>query len=87
MKAKTKKRYYYSDFGFANVKEHINSGGDIPLKEGQNFHKHELDYMFTWWKNKAQKRFEKLSSEGRIRTEMEVYTEDRINNRTVDMVR
>lgn len=87
MKAKTKKRYYYSDFGFANVKEHINSGGDIPLKEGQNFHKHELDYMIGWWKNKAQKRFEKLSSEGRIRTEMEVYTEDRINNKEVDMVR
>ena len=87
MKAKTKKRYYYSDFGFDNVKEHVNSGGDIPLREGQNFHKHELGYMFEWWKKKAQKRFEKLRTEGRIRTEMEVYTEDRINNREVDMVR
>lgn len=87
MKAKTKKRYYYSDFGFDNVKEHVNSEGEIPLREGQNFHKHELDYMFEWWKNKAQKRYEKLRTEGRIRTEMEVYTEDRINNREVDMVR
>jgi len=87
MKAKTKKRYYYSDFGFDNVKEHVNSGGEIPLREGQNFHKHELDYMFEWWKNKAQKRYEKLRTEGRIRTEMEVYTEERINNREVDMVR
>ena len=87
MKAKTKKRYYYSNFGFDNVKEHVNSNGEIPLKEGQNFHKHELEYMFEWWKKKAQKRYEKLKAEGRIRTEMEVYTEDRINNREVDMVR
>jgi len=87
MKAKTKKRYYYSDFGFDNVKEHVNSEGEIPLREGQNFHKHELEYMFEWWKNKAQKRYEKLRAEGRIRTEMEVYTEERINNREVDMVR
>lgn len=87
MKAKTKKRYYYSNFGFDNVKEHVNSNGEIPLREGQNFHKHELEYMFEWWKKKAQKRYEKLRAEGRIRTEMEVYTEDRINNREVDMVR
>ena len=87
MKAKTKKRYYYSDFGFDNVKEHVNSGAEIPLREGQNFHKHELEYMFEWWKKKAQKRYEKLRTEGRIRTEMEVYTEERINNREVDMVR
>ena len=87
MKAKTKKRYYYSNFGFDNVKEHVNSNGEIPLREGQNFHKHELEYMFEWWKKKAQKRYEKLKAEGRIRTEMEVYTEDRINNREVDMVR
>ena len=87
MKAKTKKRYYYSNFGFDNVKEHVNSNGEIPLREGQNFHKHELEYMFEWWKKKAQKRYEKLKAEGRIRTEMEVYTEERINNRVVDMVR
>jgi len=87
MKAKTKKRYYYSDFGFDNVKEHVNSGGDIPLREGQNFHKHELEYMFEWWKKKAQKRYEKLRTEGRIRTEMEVYTEESIDNKEVDMVR
>ncbi len=87
MKAKTKKRYYYSDFGFDNVKEHVNSGGDIPLIEGQNFHKHELEYMFEWWKKKAQKRWEKLNSEGRVRSELEVYTEESIENKEVDMVR
>ena len=87
MKAKTKKRYYYSNFGFDNVKEHVNSQGEVPLKEGQNFHKHNLEYIYEWWKKKAQKRWEKLNSEGRIRTELEIYTEDRINNKEVDMVR
>ena len=87
MKAKTKKRYYYSNFGFDNVKEHVNSQGAVPLKEGQNFHKHNLDYMYEWWKKKAQKRWEKLRSEGRVRTELEIYTEDSINNKVVDMVR
>lgn len=87
MKAKTKKRYYYSNFGFDNVKEHVNSQGEVPLKEGQNFHKHNLEYMYEWWKKKAQKRWEKLNSEGRIRTELEIYTEDKINNKEVDMVR
>jgi hypothetical protein len=88
MKAKTKKRYYYSDFGFDNVKEHVNSGGDIPLRENkQNYHKHNLDYMVEWWKNKAQKRYEKLKNEDRLRSDMEVYTIDSINNKEIDMVR
>jgi hypothetical protein len=87
MKAKTKKRYYYSNFGFDNVKEHINSGGEIPLREGQNFHKHEIEYIFDWWKKKAQKRYEKLRVGGRLRNEIEVSTEESINNNVVDMVR
>lgn len=87
MKSKTKKRYYYSDFGFDNIKEHINSNGEIPLKEGQNFHKHELDYMFNWWKKKSQRRYDKLKQGGKIRTTLEIYTEESINKKEVDMVR
>jgi hypothetical protein len=87
MKSKTKKRYYYSDFGFDNVKEHINSNGETPLREGQNFHKHELEYMFSWWKKKSQRRYDKLKQEGKIRTTLEIYTEESINKKEVDMVR
>jgi hypothetical protein len=88
MKAKTKKRYYYSDFGYGNVVEHVNSGGEIPLEENkQNFHKFKKDFMVEWWRKKAQNRYTKLKDEGRIRTEMEIYTLDRINNKEVDMVR
>jgi hypothetical protein len=88
MKAKTKKRYYYSDFGYGNVVEHVNSGGEIPLEENkQNFHKFKKDFMVEWWRKKAQNRYTKLKEENRIRTEMEIYTLDRINNKEVDMVR
>lgn len=87
MKAKTKKRYYYSNFGYDNVIEHVNSEGKTPLIEGQNFHKHNLSYMVEWWKNKAQKRYNTLKEENRLRTELEIYTEDSINNKEVDMVR
>lgn len=87
MKAKTKKRYYYSNFGFDNVIEHVNTGGEVPLVEGQNFHKHSLSYMIEWWKGKAQKRYEKLVEENKLRHEMEIYTLERIENNEVDMVR
>jgi hypothetical protein len=87
MKAKTKKRYYYSSFGYDNVIEHVNSDGEIPLIEGQNFHKHSLSHMIEWWKGKAQKRYEKLVEENKLRHEMEIYTLERIENNEIDMVR
>jgi len=87
MKSKTKKRYYYSNFGYDNVKEHINSNGKVPLTEGQNFHKHELEYMLEWWKKKAQRRYDKLKSGNKIRTTLEIYTKETIDRNEVDMVR
>ena len=87
MKSKTKKRYYYSNYGFGNVKEHVNSQSEVPLTEGQNYHKHNLHYMVNWWKKKAQKRYEKLRTEDRIRRDLEYYTEESIDNKVVDMVR
>ena len=88
MKAKTKKRYYYSNFGYDNVVEHVTSNGEVPLRKRDNFDRFSLDNMIEWWRNKAQKRYTKLKSEGRVRHEMEVYTKDNINDsKKVDMVR
>lgn len=86
MKSKTKKRFYYSSFGYENAKEYI-TGEDTELREGQNYHKHNLDYMIEWWKKKAQKRWEKLNKEDRIRKDLEFYTFDKINEGKVDMIR
>ena len=44
--------------------------------KGQNWDKFEYDNIIAWWKKKAGKRYEKLKSEGRFRTEVELWTED-----------
>jgi len=33
-----------------------------------------LENIVQWWKNKATNRYETLKSEGRVRTELEVWT-------------
>lgn len=87
MKAKTKKRYYYSTFGYDNVKEHINSDGEIPVKKGQNYNKHSLASMVEWWKVKAQRRYETLKEKDIVRHKLEVYTKDTIDNKHFEMIR
>ena len=88
MKAKTKKRYYYSTFGYDNVEEFVMSDGDVELKKRDNFDRFKLESMIEWWRNKAQKRHSKLKSEGRLRRDLEFYTVENINNNNKkDMVR
>jgi len=87
MKAKTKKRYYYSTYGYENAFEYIAADGKIPLVKRENFDRYSLTNMIEWWKNKAQHRYEKLKEENRLRHEMEIYTAERIEAGNVDMVR
>ena len=70
-----RKRAYVSDYGYQNVKEVI-LGEQDKLIKGQNWDKFEYDNIIKWWKKKAGKRYEKLKSEGRFRTEVELWTED-----------
>jgi len=87
MKAKTKKRYYYSNYGYDNVKEYIKSGGTIPLVKRDNWDRYHLKNLFDWWKNKAQTRYNTLKQENKVRHDLEIYTLDRIEKGNVDMVR
>jgi hypothetical protein len=87
MKAKTKKRYYYSNYGYDNVLEHIKSDGKIELKKRNNWDRYYLKNLISWWKNKSQNRYEKLIKENRLRTELEIYTTETIDNKITDMVR
>ncbi len=87
MKAKTKKRYYYCNYGISNFKEYISSGGSIPMIQGENYEKHKLSNMIEWWKNKSQSRFLKLKEENRLRNELEIYTLEKIEQGDIDMVR
>ena len=71
-----KKRFYMSDYGFSNSREVINGETDILVKNPVNFDKFYADNLINWWKNKASTRYETLKSEGRLRTELEVWSKD-----------
>ena len=68
-----KKRYYTSNFGYNNYIDYMNCKTDT-LIPGENYHKHELSNIIDWWKIKAANRYDTLKSEGRLRTELEVWT-------------
>jgi hypothetical protein len=68
-----KKRYYTSDYGFKNSIDYMNCKAD-KLLPGENYEKHELSNVIEWWRSKAINRYETLKSEGRLRTELEVWT-------------
>ena len=68
-----KKRYYISDYGFKNTVDYMNCKTD-KLLPGENYKKHELSNVIEWWRSKAINRYETLKAEGRLRTELEVWT-------------
>ena len=71
-----KKRTYFSDYGFSNVRE-VLLGEETQLVENpQNFEKFYMESVISKWKKMASKRYEKLKSEGNLRTELEVWTKD-----------
>ena len=70
-----RKRFYISDYGYSNVREVIR-GEQEELVRGPNWDKFYLENLIKWWKKKAGKRYEKLKSENRFRTEVELWTED-----------
>jgi len=86
MKAKTKKRFYYSNYGFDNVKEHMDNPS-IPLNKGINYDKFNLDNMIEWWKKKSFNRWTKLNEENRLKTELEIYTTESLEDKTFEMIR
>jgi hypothetical protein len=76
------KRYFISDYGFKNMVDFVN-GKDTKLVPGENYDKHNLSNIIEWWRKKAMNRFETLNTEGRIRTEQEVWT----GNKMLDIIR
>jgi hypothetical protein len=70
-----KKRFYISDYGYENVREVI-LGEQDNLRQGQNWDKFYLENIISWWKKKATKRYEKLKSEDRFRTKVELWTDN-----------
>lgn len=78
-----KKRYYISDYGFGNVEDVVMGRSTELIPNKENYDKFYLDNIIKWWKNKASNRYESLQKEGRIRTELEVWTGDK----EIDIIR
>ena len=70
------KRYFVSDYGFKNMVDFVNGKTD-KLVPGENYDKHNLHNIIEWWRKKAVNRYETLKTEGRLRTEQEVWTGDK----------
>jgi hypothetical protein len=80
----TQKRYYTSDFGYTNSVDYM-LGKTKTLTKGVNYDKFTLDNVIKYWKKKAQKRYEKLKADGRLRDELEFWTPKSID--TIDIIR
>ena len=76
------KRQYLGTYGFKNVKEYLNLETDT-LEKNINYDRFEYDNVITWWKKHAGKRFSNLKSQGRLRTELEVWSK----NSNIDIIR
>lgn len=70
-----KKRTYFCEYGYSNVREVI-LGEQEELLKGPNWDKFYLENIISWWKKKATKRYEKLKQEGRFRDKVELWTDD-----------
>lgn len=77
-----RKRQYLGTYGYKNVKEYMNSETDT-LEKNVNFDRFELENVITWWKKMATKRYENIQRDGRLRTEVEVWSK----NQNIDIIR
>ena len=80
----TRKRFYMSDYGFENVRDVLLGKTDTLIK-GQNYDKHDLENIISWWKRKATSRYNNLKAENKVRKELEVWNKDTMNK--IDIIR
>lgn len=69
------KRFYVSDMGFVNPKEHILN--DEPLRY-KDYNKYRAVNMIEWWRSKSQRRWENLVERKELKTDLEYYSKKRI---------
>ena len=74
---KQQKRFYTSDFGFKNIREHILKGDELIPGDRE---KYDLQNLIKYWKRKSSNRYNKLIGDGRLRTGLEKYSVDSIKN-------
>ena len=77
------KRFYMSTYGFKNSREVILGEQDTPIK-ADNYDRFEVEEIIKHWKKMATKRFDKLKSEGTLRTKLETWN---TNPDEIDIIR
>ena len=80
----TQKRFYMSEYGYANTRD-VLLGKTDTLVKAENFDRFELEGIITWWKKLATKRYNNVVSQGRIRKELEVWNQDTMDK--IDIIR
>ncbi len=78
-----RKRTFSCNYGFSNSKEVILGQEDKLIPNPDNYHKFELNHLIEYWRKKATKRYDKLKSEGRLRTTVETWN----TSTDIDMIR
>lgn len=81
----TQKRFYMSTYGFENSREVILGNAETLIPNKQNYDKHHLSNIVSWWKGKASSRYDNLLKEGRLRNELEVWNEHTMDK--IDIIR
>jgi hypothetical protein len=77
------KRYYISNYGISNFVDIVRGETNQIIKDKDNYDKFELNNIIEWWRKKAEKRYETLNNEGKVRKEIEVWT----SNKNIDIIR
>ena len=80
----TQKRFYMSDYGYANSKELLLGKTDTLVKS-ESYDKYSLENITKWWKKKATKRYNNLKNQDRVRDKLEYWNADSIDK--IDIIR
>ena len=80
----TQKRFYMSEYGYANVRD-VLLGKTDTLTKTENYDRFELEGVVKWWKKLASKRYNNIVKDGRIRKELEVWNSESMDK--IDIIR
>ena len=69
------KRYYVSNYGIDNYIDIVN-GKTNEIVKAPNYDRFHDNELIEWWRKLATKRFDNLNKDGRLRSELEVWTKD-----------
>ena len=81
----TQKRFYMSTYGYENSREVLLGQATKLIPNKENYDKHYMSNITEWWKRKASSRYDTLQTEGRIRTDQEIWNAESMDK--IDIIR